>query len=100
MFKIAVNDPAERSFGEITVQIQSYDKIGLTNSGGVGQVRVNSDLSRRFYNGCKNKNTKRLDGIFHNLSEEMKVSLVKMCIYNAPTARAANQLALSKQQTS
>ena len=35
LFKMSVNDPAEIYFGAMTGQLQSYGKIGLTNSGGV-----------------------------------------------------------------
>ena len=97
LFKMAVNDTNERSFGAITGQLKSYGKIGLTNSGGVSQVRVNGDLSRVFDTGCKQKNTKRVEVIFHDLSEEMKMSLLKMYIDYAPEACAADRLAMSKQ---
>ena len=48
LFKMAVNNPAERCFGSMIGQIQSYGKIVLTNDGGVSQVRVNGDLLRGF----------------------------------------------------
>ena len=44
MFKITVNDTTEIYFGVMTVQLQSYGKVGLTNDGGVSQARVNYDL--------------------------------------------------------
>ena len=80
LFKMLVNDPAEIYVGAMTGQIQSYGRIGLTNARDVSQVIVNSDLSRGFDTGCKNKNTKWMEGIFHELSEEIGLSLVKMCI--------------------
>ena len=95
---MAVNDPAEISFGVVTVQIQPYGKIGLTNAGGVSQVRVNGDLWRGFDTSCK-KNTKRVERIFHKLSEEIRVSLVNMFIEDAPSVHAAERLALSKEWT-
>ena len=80
MFKMAVNDPTERSFGAITGQIQYDGKLGMTNAGGISQVRANSDLSDGFDTGYKNKDSKRVEGIFHELSEEIRVSLENMCI--------------------
>ena len=59
LFKMSVNDPAERSFVSMSGQLQSYGKIRLTNTGGVNQVRLNSNVSRGFDTGCKNKNTNR-----------------------------------------
>ena len=64
----------------MTGQIQYYGKIGLTNDGGVNKIIVNGDLLRGFDNGCKNKNTKRVEGILHEISDEMGVSLAKMCV--------------------
>ena len=42
--KMAVNDLAESSFGGTTRQIQNYGRIGLTNAGGVDQVKRNGDF--------------------------------------------------------
>ena len=42
------------------------------------------------------KNSKWVEGIFHKLSEEIRVSLVKMCIKYVSVARASDLLALSK----
>ena len=80
LFKMVVNDPSEGSFGAMTGQLQYYGKIGLTNNGGVSQVRLNGDFLHGFDTGCKNKTTKRVEGIFHCLSEDIKMSLVKMFI--------------------
>ena len=93
-----VNNPTEISFGAMIGQLQSYDKIGLTNAEGVSQVRVNGDLLRGFDTGCKNKNTKTVEVILHKISEDMRVPLQKMCIKDEPGARDAYRLALSKQQ--
>ena len=46
--KIAVNDPAESSFGGTTRQLQCFGRIGLTNAGGVDQVKRNGDMSDVF----------------------------------------------------
>ena len=94
---MAVNDTTKIYIGAITGQIQSYGILKLTNTGGVSQVRVDSDLSCGFYTGCKNKNTKRVEGIFHVISKEMRLSLMKMCIEGALAVCAADQLDLSKQ---
>ena len=46
------------------------------------------------------KNTKWVEGIFNEISKEMRVSLVNMSIKNVLSARFSDQLDLSKQQTS
>ena len=48
LFKMTVNDPTEIYFGAMTGQLRSYGKIVLTNAGGVIQIIVNGNLSRRF----------------------------------------------------
>ena len=45
------------------------------------------------------KNTKQVEGIFHNLSEDMRVSLANMCIEDEPSAHSTDRLYLSKQRT-
>ena len=87
------------SFGSMTGELKSYGKIGLTNAVGFSQVRVNDDLLRGFDTGCKNKNTKRVERISHDISEEKRVSLVKMCIEDVLAARAVDQLDMYKQLT-
>ena len=99
LFKMAVNDTNEISFGAMTGQIKSYGKIELTNSGGVSQVRVNGNLSRGFDTGCKNKNTKWVEGIFHDILKEAGVPLMNICIEDVPEERASDQIALYKQLT-
>ena len=59
---MAVNYPTERYFSSITGQLQYYGKIGLTNYGGVSQVRVNGDLSRGFDTGCKKQKYQTVGG--------------------------------------
>ena len=98
LFKTAINDPTERSYGAMTGWVKYGGKIRLTNAGGVSQVRVNSNLSRGFDTSCK-KNSKRVERIFHKLSEEIRVSLVNMFIEDAPSVHAAERLALSKEWT-
>ena len=66
---MSVNDPDERYFGVIIGYLQYYGKIGLTNTGGIIQVRVNGDLLRGFDTGCKIKNAKTVERILHELSE-------------------------------
>ena len=75
MIKMAVNDTAERYFSTMIGQIQYYGKIVLITAVGVSEVRLNGNLSRGFDTSCKNKNTKRVQLIFHKISEKIRVSL-------------------------
>ena len=57
--------PLKDLFDAMTVQLKYYSKIRLTKSGGVVPVKVNGNLSHGFDTGCKNKNTKQVERIFH-----------------------------------
>ena len=88
---MAVNDQAESSFGGTTRQIQNFGRTGLTNAGGIDQVKRNNFFSRGFDNKVKKLNktdgTKSVPGIFHKLSEEMKVYLLTMAKADASKTR-------------
>ena len=55
IFKMTVNDPAERYFFAMSGQLQYYCKIGLTNTRGINRVIVNGDLLHGFDTVCKKK---------------------------------------------
>jgi len=46
MGKRAVNDPAKSTFVGTTQQLQCFGRVGLTNAGGVDQVKRNGDFNR------------------------------------------------------
>ena len=97
--KMAVNDPAERSFGALTGQLQIYGRISLPYAAGVSQVRTNGDLSRGFETTSSNKRkaTKK-DGFFHTLPEELRNSLIIMALEYSPETKKVDQILLSKQR--
>ena len=96
---MAVNDPAERSFGALTGQLQSFGRISLTNAAGVSQVRTNGDLSRGFETSSSNKKTKTIrKGFFHTLPEELRNSLIIMALEYSPEAKRVDLILLSKQR--
>ena len=102
MGKMAVNDPAESSFGGTTRQIQYFGRIGITNAGGVDQVRRNGDLSRGF--GKKTDKTGKLTqdhnkvGIFHEMPEQMIAALLTMAKEDSNITSTYDRQALSKQR--
>jgi hypothetical protein len=46
--KMAVNDPAESSFGGVTAQLRSFGRINLTSAGGVHQCKRDGLFYRGF----------------------------------------------------
>ena len=94
-----MNDPAESSFGGTTRQLQCYGRIGLTNAGGVDQVKRNGDLSCILpENNKRNKDGRDKDhlGNFHKLTYEMCSALLKVARDVAPIAQKQDQAALKK----
>ena len=78
---MAVNDPAERSFGALTGQLQCFGRIGLTNAAGVSQVRTNGDLSRGFeISSSKKVNKSNTNGFFHSLPDNLRKSIIIMAL--------------------
>ena len=97
--KMAVNDPAERSFGALTGQLQSFGRIGLTNAAGVSQVRTNGDFKRGFEASSSNKRKHANKmGFFHTLPENLRTSLIIMAMEHSPVSRNSDRLLLSKQR--
>ena len=99
---MAVNDPSEISFGGTTQQIQTFGRIGLTNAGGVDQVKRNGDFYRalgkiKSRQGGKDKNERSI-GIFHTLSEEMKMTLLLMAREDSEETRVYDQTAITQQR--
>ena len=98
--KMAVNDPAERSFGALTGQLQSFGRIGLTYAAGVSQIRTNGDLSRGFETSSSNKsNRAKKEGFFHTLPEELRNSLIIMALECSPGTNTLDKILLTKQRT-
>ena len=63
-----VNDPAESSFGGATRQLQHFGHVGLTNAGGVDQVKRKGEMSNGFENKRKKgKRMQKLDYFTHCL---------------------------------
>jgi len=95
---MAVNAPAERYFGALTGQLQSFGRIGLTCAAGVSQVRTNRDLSRGFETSSSNKrNIAKKEGCFHTIPEELRISLIIMALEYFPETRKLDKILLSKQ---
>ena len=95
--KSAVNDASESAFGGFTWQIQNFSRISLTSAGATEQARRNRVFSRGC-DGCVNQQeTDKTLGLFHQLPEEMKSSLLKVATQDARAMRKKDLEAISKQ---
>ena len=73
---LVANDPEESSFGGTTRKLQWFGLIGLSNTGGVDQIRRNIELYRGVKAGAKISDVGTKMGILHNLSEETRLTLL------------------------
>ena len=111
--KYVVNDPAESYFKETTSQIQCLDRIGLTSAGGVHQIQRNSELVWGFERKRWKTKSSNLDieeenratkkegtrlGLFHELSDEIRLSLLIIAKLDAPKTRLTDRADLDKQR--
>ena len=70
----------------------------LTNAGGVDQVRRNKDWNRGVKVGDKISDEGTKMGIFHNLSEEIRLLLLVLTQEDSPAIREYDTCALSRQR--
>ena len=80
-----MNDPAEKCFGAMTGKLRCFDHISLSHAGAVGQVRINGYLSRGFDADSKNKSVQM--GIFHNISNKIRLYLLTVSLEDAQAIR-------------
>ena len=98
MGKRAVNDPAESSFAGTTQQLQCFGRVGLTNAGGVDQVKRNGDFNRITLVKKGKTVVQQKLGFFHRLPEEMRISLLYMTKEYAAKTRKYDNDALEAQR--
>jgi hypothetical protein len=91
--KMARNDPAEGPFASLTHQLQSFGLLLGIHASAVGHARINKDFTRDIEDNSR-------DGAYHQLSHEMKQSLLQFALNVAPSVRKSEKLSLDKQQDS
>ena len=73
---MAVNDPAENTFGGLTAQLQQFGRIDLSNAGGMIQIKRNGDLNQSL-----DINKKILVILAHFIScQKMRESLITVSL--------------------
>eukprot|EP00957_Ditylum_brightwellii_P106034 8088157-Ditylum_brightwellii.AAC.1 len=82
---MAVNHPAERSFGGLTRQIQYFGQISHAHAGGMSQVHKNGDTSCGFEIRKQNKKAGEMPkgAFFLILDREMIDSLLIIAMMDA-----------------
>ena len=99
LHKMAVNDPAERSFGALTGQLQCFGRIGITHAAGFSQVRTHGDMSRGFETSSSNKKNKsNTVGFLYTLPDDLRNSLIMMALEYSPEIRKRDQELLDNQR--
>ena len=81
MGKMATNDHAESSFAGVTSQVQYYGRIGMHNAAAASDTARNGFLQRPL---TKKEHESVKRGLFHELPEELRVTLLIMAMEDAP----------------
>ncbi len=89
---MAVNDLAESSFAGVTVMLQCYGRIGLNNAAAVSDMTRNNLMSR----GTTNEQNGN-HGMFHQLPEQLQITVIMYAMNFAPGTRASNNEGLDQQ---
>lgn len=101
--KWAVNDPAERSFGAGTRELQVYGRIDLSSAFAMGQAKINGDFGRKLNIGKKARK-ETSDGFLYKISDDpeladkLRTSLFIMAMEDIPATKLANSEALADQR--
>jgi hypothetical protein len=91
--KMATNDPAESPFASLTHQLQSFGRLLGIHASAVGHACMNKDFTRNIEDSSR-------DGAYHQLSNEMRQSLLQFALNVAPTVRKSERISLDKQRDS
>ena len=91
----ASNDLAESSFAGVITQVQCCGRIGISNAAVVSDVARNGFLNRGGTNkqiNCATTSTKKKQkgkkrGLYHGLPKELQITLLMMCMQDAPATR-------------
>ena len=88
---MASNDKSEIPFAQLTRQLQSFGRALGINDSDVGHTRQNGDSRRSSgdYEGV---------GTFHELSDEMRESLLRFSVILVPTAKQGERDAIERQR--
>ena len=89
--KMATNDPAESPFAGLTRQMQTFGRVLGSHASAVAHARYNGDF-KRDWKGSKQ------DGAFHQLSGEMRKSLMIFALSISPSIRQSEMIALNRQR--
>ena len=95
MGKMATNDHAESSFAGVTSQVQYYGRIGMHNAAAASDTARNGFLQRPL---TKKEHESGERGLFHELPEELRVTLLIMAMEDAPATRQSNAESLEVQR--
>ena len=94
--KMAYNNLADISFVVVTAQVQCCGRIDMCSESAV------SDTARNGFLGCpttKKQMESHQQGLFHELPDELYITLVMVAIEDAPENRQSNNNDLNWQLT-
>ena len=77
----------------MTHQLQSFGRLLGIHASAVGHARMNKDFTRKIEDSSH-------DGAYHQLSHEMRQSLLQFALNIAPAVRKTEKISLDKQRDS
>ena len=92
---MATNDYAESSFAGVTAQVQTYGRIGMHGAAAVSDMQRNKFLARPTTKKSMANNER---GLFHDLPEELRLTVTMMAMEDAPKTREHNNAAIDRQR--
>ena len=96
--QMASNDLAKSSFAGVTAQVQCYRLIGMSNAAAVSNVArnrlLNRDGTKKQINHATTSTKKKINytkrGLYHGLPKGLQITLLMMCMEDAPATRKQN----------
>ena len=102
----ALNDFSESYFAGVIVQFQCHGRNGMSNAAAVRDVARNGLLNRdgtkkqinHATTSTKKKQKDKKRGLYHGLPKELQITLLMMCMEDAPATRKQNNDDLNRSR--
>ena len=92
--KMVTNDLAERKFGGVTSQLQTYVRIGICNAATINYMSKNGYLSRPITKKDLKEGNR---GLFYDFPEELQLTAIMAAMEDTPVMHKANNQSLELQ---
>ena len=91
MGMMTTTDPAENPFAALTQQLHNFGRMIRKHASAVGHARLHGDFDLNWEPG-------RVDGLYHQLSDQMRWSLMEFALSTSSEVRKSKLEALERQR--